>query len=765
MMKIKYTIWGLLIIMICSFSVLLSLGSDIYQEAPPLPQQVITTQGDVIFSYDDIDQGQQAWRSMGGHQLGSIWGHGSYVAPDWTADWIHREALAWLELASLDQFNQSFKDLTKPQQAGLEQALIGEIKPNNYQPASESIVISPRRAQAIAAVTQHYQSLFSADPATKQMRIDYAMKDNTLVSAERRENFSAFVFWTAWAAVTQRPDQDYTYTHNWPYDEQVGNDITSSLMVWSILSVCGLIFGIGALVFYHASIKAEHPPIAPTSDSLFNTEATASQKVAGLFFVTAIGLFLLQILLGAVTAHYAVEGQAFYGIEISQWIPYSLTRTWHTQLAVFWIATAWLGTGLYIAPALSGYEPKYQWQGALFLLFALVVIVLGSMAGEWFAIQQVIDLDISYWFGHQGQEYIDLGRFWQLFLMLGLVIWLVLVTRAIYPVLSKRDEQRPMVWMLYLSCIAIGGFYFAGLGMGKHTNLAIAEYWRWWVVHLWVEGFFETFAVSVTALFFVRLGLVSAKSATAAVLFSTLIFLTGGIIGTTHHLYFTGTTNSVIAWGAMFSALEVVPLAIIGFEAIETYRMRKMQPWVQKYHWAIMFFVATAFWNLIGAGVLGFLINTPIALYFIQGLNTTATHAHAAFMGVYGNLGIGLMLFCLAGITKRIGWQDRPLKWAFWSINIGLMAMLSMSLFPVGIIQFFASVEHGYWFARSSEVIQSDLVRSLVWNRTFGDIIFGIGGLLLGYFVLGLLFPRLGSKNKSKNSDTSTDGVTGLTNE
>ncbi|NRA19865.1 MAG: nitric-oxide reductase large subunit [Oceanospirillaceae bacterium] len=747
MLKTKTIIWGLVLVCISSFGVLLSLGSDVYREAPPLPNQVVTAQGNTVYSYDDIDQGQLAWRSMGGHQLGSIWGHGSYVAPDWTADWIHREAQAWLEMAAQERFNSPFEALNSGDQALLEQQLRDEIKPNNYSVDTGEIIISERRAKAINVVSDHYVSLFGNDPATAQLRIDYAMKNDTLSTVERRENFSAFIFWTAWAAVTNRPNDTYTYTHNWPHDAQVGNTMTSSLMVWSILSVCGLIMGIGALIWYHASLRHEPSAEVPVNDSLFSIKTSPSQKVAGLFFITAIGLFLVQILLGAVTAHYAIEGQAFYGFNLSKWLPYSLTRTWHTQLAVFWIATAWLGTGLYIAPALSGHEPKYQWQGALFLLVALVIIVVGSMTGEWFAIQQKLGLNISYWFGHQGQEYIDLGRFWQLFLMVGLIIWLALVTRAMYPVLGKKNDQRPVVWVLYLSCVAIGGFYLAGLAMGQHTNLAIAEYWRWWVVHLWVEGFFETFAVSVTALLFVRLGLIRSKSATSAVLFSTLIFLTGGIIGTTHHLYFTGTTSSMISWGAMFSALEVVPLAIIGYEAIETYRLRKSQPWVSRYHWAIMFFIATAFWNLIGAGVLGFLINTPISLYFIQGLNTTASHAHGAFMGVYGNLGIGLMLFCLVGISKRIGWNDKPLKWAFWSLNIGLMAMLVMSLLPVGIIQFFASIDVGYWYARSPAVLQSDLVRSLVWNRVWGDVIFGFGGLCIAYFIWGLIKASFTSKS------------------
>lgn len=450
MLKTKTIIWGLILVCICSFSVLLSLGSDIYREAPPLPNQVVNQQGTIIYSYDDIDQGQLAWRSMGGHQLGSIWGHGAYVAPDWTADWIHREAQAWLELAAQERFNTAFVQLSNADKSSLEQQLRDDIKPNSYVESTGTIVISDRRAKAIKTVSDHYVSLFGNDPATAQLRIDYAMKNNTLSTVERRENFSAFIFLSAWAAVTNRVDTDYTYTHNWPHDPQVGNTMTSSLMVWSILSVCGLIMGIGGLVWYHASLRHEPEVDVPVKDSLFSIKTSPSQKVAGLFFVTAIGLFLVQILLGAITAHYAVEGQAFYGINISEWIPYSLTRTWHTQLAVFWIATAWLGTGLYIAPALSGHEPKYQWQGALFLWAALVVIVVGSMAGEWFAIQQKLGLDISYWFGHQGQEYVDLGRFWQLFLMLGLIIWLALVTRAIYPVLGQRNDQRPVIWVLRL---------------------------------------------------------------------------------------------------------------------------------------------------------------------------------------------------------------------------------------------------------------------------------------------------------------------------
>ena len=758
MNKQRLTAIALLIVLIASFSVLLSIGSDIYREKPPIPTAFTDVQGQPLFTQNDIERGQLVWRSMGGHQLGSIWGHGSYVAPDWTADWLHREAQAWLDITAKAQYGRSFNELDSIKKAGLEQSLRDDLRHNSLTTSANGeihISLSDTRVKAIEEVSDHYLSLFGDDPKLATLREQYAMKEGTVPDLERRQQLNAFLFWGAWAAITEREGQEYTYTNNWPFDPQLGNTPTSDNIVWSILSIVTLIAGVGALVWHHAAGKHEELPTPAKEDPLFLKKPTASQKAVGKYFVTAVGLFLLQVLLGGITAHYAVEGQNFYGIPLSEILPYSVTRTWHTQLAVFWIATAWLGTGLYIAPALSGYEPKFQRLGVNVLWVALVVVVLGSMAGEWIGVQQYFDLDTNFLFGHQGYEYIDLGRVWQVLLLAGLLIWLTLVTAAIRPALKVQGEMRPVIWVLYASCVAIGLFYGAGLFMGKHTNLAIAEYWRWWVVHLWVEGFFETFATSVIALMLVRLGLIRARSANGAVLFATVIFLTGGLIGTLHHLYFTGTPTGVIAWGAIFSALEVVPLALIGFEAIESYRMRNASPWMIRYKWAIMFFVATAFWNLVGAGVLGFLINPPISLYFIQGLNTTATHGHAAFMGVYGMLGVGLMLFCLRGLTGQIQWSDKLLKGAFWSLNIGLAAMVLMSLLPVGLTQFFAVIENGYWFARSPEVIHSPLVETLVWMRVPGDVIFGAGGLFLGAFLFDIIKKAIGAKGTQPVADST----------
>lgn len=377
------------------------------------------------------------------------------------------------------------------------------------------------------------------------------------------------------------------------------------------------------------------------------------------------------------------------------------------------------------------------------LFVALIAVVVGSLAGEWASIQNKIgNLNLSWWFGTQGYEYIDLGRFWAILLFGGLCFWLWLMWRGLSPALKQRDESRPLLMLFVVSAIAIPLFYSAGLMFGHKSHLVTAEYWRWWVVHLWVEGFFEVFATVVIAFLFTRLKLLSIKTATGSVLFSTVIFLSGGIIGTFHHLYFTGMPNSVLALGAVFSALEVVPLVLVGFEAWENIRLARgneRAQWVTAYKWPIYFFVAVAFWNFVGAGLFGFFINPPVALYYMQGLNTTPVHGHTALFGVYGMLGLGLMLFCLRALRPGRAWNQKPIAIAFWCINIGLAAMVLISVLPVGLLQAWASVEYGTWYARSAEFMQTPTMNTLRWLRMIGDTIFAIGALVLGWFVLGLV--------------------------
>ena len=725
---------GLAAIIVGGFAIMLWLGSDLMRTAPPIPERVVTASGQTVYTRDDIEDGQQVWQSMGGHELGSIWGHGALVAPDWSADWLHREAQARLDAAAGGA--DAFAKLDTAGQAALKARTLPEFRANTYDSKTGTLTIADERAAAVATVAKHYDSLFGTDPATHDLRVAYAMKEGTVTDPARRRALSAYFFWTAWAAATERTAGQPSYTNNWPYEPLVGNSPTAGTFMWSLFSIIAMIAGIALLGWHYAGWHGKEPPLDPPArDPLAGLQPTPSMRATAKYFWVVIALMLVQIALGATTAHYQVEGQQLYGFDLSSVLPYSLTRSWHTQLAVLWIATAWLGTGLYVAPAISGYEPPWQRAGVNFLWTCLIVIVVGAFAGQWLAVMQKMGLPANFWFGHQGWEYVDIGRFWQVFLFVGLIVWLLLVGRALWPAIQRKDEMSSIVGLMFLSTVAIGLFYGAGLMYGSRSHISEVEYWRWWVVHLWVEGFFEVFAVAVISFLFVKLGLVRGRTATINVLFATCVFLGGGIIGMFHHLYFVGTTTAGVALGATFSALEVVPLALIGMEAVETWQHGRATPWMQRYKWPIMFFLGVSFWNLVGAGLFGFLINTPIALYFTQGLNLTPLHGHTALFGVYGMLGIGLMLFCLRGLKGENAWNDGLLKGSFWTFNIGLALMALLTLLPMGVLQLQAVLEHGYAYARSAELMNRPLIHLLVWMRMPGDLTFAAGSLLLAWFV------------------------------
>jgi nitric oxide reductase subunit B len=724
------------LVMLVSFTILGVVGYKAINNAPPIPSKVVTADGRILFTGETIRNGQNVWQSTGGQEIGTIWGHGAYVAPDWSADYLHRQSVIVLDRWAQQAGAANFAALNLEQKAALQARLTGITRHNTYDPATDAITLDNDRAAAFEELAAYYGDVYGKG------RNEYAIPSGALSDPTKQRELATFFFWTAWAAGTNRPGQEVSYTQNWPHEPLIANQPTGSTIVWSVISFVLLLAGIGGMVWYFGSQDREvSHEVMPRRDPLLGLNPTPSQKATVKYFFVVAALWVVQVALGAIVAHYGVEGGGFYGIPLAKWLPYSVARTWHLQIGIFWIATSWLATGLYVAPAVSGVEPKGQRLGVNVLFVAVVAVVVGSLAGEWLGIQQKLG-NLWFWLGDQGYEYVDLGRLWQILLFGGLLFWLWLMWRGLKPALARRDENRSLLTLFLISSIAIPVFYAAGLMYGQRSPLITAEYWRWWVVHLWVEGFFEVFATVVIAFLLTRLKLLSITTATRSVLFSTVVYLSGGIIGTFHHLYFTGAPNAVLAFGAVFSALEVVPLVLIGFEAWENIRLSRDKahtPWIGAYKWPIYFFVAVAFWNFVGAGLFGFMINPPIALYYVQGLNLTPVHGHTALFGVYGMLGLGLMLFCLRALRPGLAWKDRPLAIAFWCINLGLAAMVLFSLLPIGLLQAWASVEYGTWYARSSEFMQTPLLNTLRWMRMFGDTLFAIGALVLGWFVLGLV--------------------------
>ncbi|AVO49295.1 nitric oxide reductase large subunit [Melaminivora suipulveris] len=740
--KYWYTLIGVLIV---TFSLLGYYGVEVYRTAPPIPGKVLVEGNNKpLYTEESILDGQTAWQSIGGMQLGSVFGHGAYQAPDWTADWLHRELVAWLDLSAQELYGKPFEKLDSDAQAALKARLKKEYRSNTYDKVTDTATISPIRAKAVEQVARYYDQLFSDDPALRTSREHFAMKENTLPSAERRAQMMGFFFWTSWVASTERPQEaggtGATYTNNWPHEPLIGNQPTGENIMWSIISVVVMMAGVGFLVWAWAFLRKQDDdaPTIPAHDPLSRVALTPSQRGLGKYLFLVVALFTVQVLLGGVTAHYTVEGQQFYGIEISKWFPYSLVRTWHLQAALFWIATGFLAAGLFLAPVINdGRDPKFQKIGVDILFWALVVVTGGTFLGTYLAIAQVLPPELNFWLGHQGYEYVDMGRLWQIGKFAGIAFWLVLMARAIFPALFRPNGQdKNLLALLTSSVVCIGLFYGAGLFYGERTHISVMEYWRWWVVHLWVEGFFEVFATTALAFIFSTLGLVSYRMATAASLASASLFMLGGVPGTFHHLYFSGTTTPVMAVGASFSALEVVPLVVLGHEAWEHWSMQHKAEWMRRLKWPVMCFVAVAFWNMLGAGVFGFMINPPVSLYYIQGLNTTPVHAHAALFGVYGFLALGFVFLVLRYVRPDVVLNERLMKTGFWWLNAGLVLMIASSLLPIGIFQFQASVSEGLWYARSEEFMQQPLLVTLRWVRTFGDVVFIVGALCMTWQVV-----------------------------
>ena len=733
--------WYLLVaVLIGAFSILGYYGFEVYREAPPIPQQYVSESGEKVITHDDILHGQTAWQTTGGMQVGSVWGHGAYQAPDWTADWLHRELTNWLDITANQEFGKNFADLNDEQQTLLKARLTKEYRGSKVE--NGTVVLSNTRLAAMEKTAQYYISLYGDDPATKVTREHFAMKDNTLPDLQARKDLAKFFFWTAWTASAERPNTHASYTNNWPHEPLINNVPTPENVIWSIASVVFLIAGIGFVVWIWSFKKREDEkePPTPEFDPLTKLQLTPSQRSLGKYLFTVLALFLLQVTLGAVVAHYTVEGQEFYGIDISQYFPYSLVRTWHIQAALFWIAMAFLAGGLFLAPIINGgKDPKFQKLGVDVLYWALVVLVVGSFTGSYLAIAHILPEEWSFMFGHQGYEFIDLGRFWQAVKFAGILFWLVLMLRGTVNAF-KQPGDKNLLALFFASVIAIGLFYGPALFYGEHTHISVMEYWRWWVVHLWVEGFFEVFSVAALSFIFVSLGLVSRRTATVATITEAALFLIGGIPGTFHHLYFAGATTPIIAVGASFSALEVVPLVLLGHEAWEHWAMQQKTPWMERLKWPLYCFVAVAFWNMLGAGVFGFLINPPISLYYIQGLNTTAVHAHAALFGVYGFLALGFVFLIARYLRPDTPFNDKLMKWGFWLLNGGLVLMIVSSLLPIGIIQGYASISEGLWYARSEEFMQQPLFDTLRWVRLGGDVVFIFGALAFFWRIFTMIF-------------------------
>ncbi len=739
---------AVILVMIFGFSLLGLITVKTYQGAPPIPARVVDATGQVVFTGEDVLGGQEVFLKYGLMEHGTLWGHGAYLGPDYTAEYLHRLAEIGRDTLARSRFGRAYKELADGQTLEVDGALKATLKQNRYDKASDTLTFTESESAAYRTQVGEWTTYFAGAKAAPGLPSKFIRDEGEL------QRLTAYFAWATWATVALRPGTDYSYTNNWPYEPLVGNTPTASAYLWSALSLVTLLGGLGVILFVFGKFNylgwggTTGWKQAPAG-TLHHWTLTPSQKALGLYFAVVALLFLAQTALGGVLAHYRVEPGAFYGFDLASILPFNLARTWHLQLAIFWIATAWVAGGLFLAPLVGGAEPKGQKTGVLILLGALTIVVFGSLFGEMAGINGKLG-QFWFWFGHQGSEYLDLGRFWQVLLAVGLIFWLFLMFRALRPAM-RGTEQGELPSLFLYAAVAIPLFYVPAMFYGPHTNFAVIDNWRFWIIHLWVEGFFELFATVLVAVMFYQLGLVTAKSATRLVYLDAILYLTGGILGTGHHWYFTGQSTLNMGLAACFSSLEVVPLTLLTLDAWDFIRLQDQacedcdKPLAAKQRWAIKFFIAVGVWNFVGAGVFGFLINLPIVSYFEMGTTLTPNHGHAAMFGVFGMLALAVLIFCLRALKSDAVWNrsEKFIKVGFWGLNIGLGLMILLDLFPGGVLQLWDVMTHGYWHARRLSYLMGGTYHTLEWVRISADLIFLFSGAVpIALAVFRLVFTR-----------------------
>jgi nitric oxide reductase subunit B len=738
--------WILFIVAILCFATMAWATVLTYRDAPPIPATIVDASGKTLLTEADIVAGKGGFQKADLMDYGSIYGMGSYFGEDYTASTLVALGADTRAAIAVATYGKPFDQLAPEQQYVATESMRRELqKIDLTQP---DVAVSDGVAQAIAAA----QTRIAGVLATEKLSAGWVPARS--LSDELAKQTADFIIYSALTTVARRPGGAGSWTENWPYEPLVGNTPTTNTFRWTWISFCFTFFAFGAVLFLYRTYL-DHTDDAPMERGLAHFRPlTASQRRVGKYFLVVALVFLASQGAGAIMAHSYYDRETFYGIQLNYLLPFNFLRSFHTQAPIIWIGLGWIGAGLFLAPAIAGGR-EAAGQGILveLLFWVSLFVVAAALIGNYLGIQGVIDQG-WFWFGNQGLSYIQLGRFWQICFFLALAFWSLLMFRALWPSRGLLLEATRQFWtgrirlehLIWAATLNVAVLFMFGMVplTGIEKSFTITDFWRWWVVHLWVEQSFEFFAASISAYLLMALGLVSRKLAERSVLLELILIFLGGVLGTGHHLYWGGEPSMWVPLGTMFSFIEVLPLVLLILEAIQQHRLIKASQDFN-YNLAYTFIIGSAFWNFVGAGVFGGgTLNAPLVNYYEHGTFLTLNHAHTSLFGAFGMLALGLIYFCLryrAGETAEF--NERPGYWAFWLMNIGVVMWVVIHFFPIGWPQLDAVYEHGLAYARSQAFYDQTLFWQ--WMRLPGDVVFSLGAVIMAWDFLRKLMRPAGT--------------------
>ena len=472
---------GFWIIALFMVSILIYYTANLQKEVPPIPKTVSSVSGEKLYTYEDVVQGKGYFQEFDLQDWGSLLGMGAYIGPDFTTEMLHYRTEFLYDYYGQEMYKKNNTQLTAIERGAVKERVKQDVK-QQTKLLEEGTIYTDASAQAfhrnVAYITK---MLVEGDP-------ERAFKGG-VIRPDEAVKIAAFFDWSQLVASTLRPGTTRSWSNDWPNVPQLDQGVSFNshvVSLWEFLILWTLTIVVIFLSYEYLFKKEPEDKLEP---ALKITKLFPSQVKLLKYVPIVAALFVVQLIIGGYLSHLYTEPKGDFIFDQSI-LPFNVLRSIHTQLAILWVAVGWLVGGLLIAPWVANKDHKFPWLVDV-LWGALLVVAVGSMIGLYMGATGQLR-ENWFWLGNEGRELINLGRIWDIGLVVGLVFWFLLVVSLI----RKSATNNPLVSTIIWSAFAIATLYIAGM-MPIHKiipNFTIDDYYRWWVIHLWVELTFELFA-------------------------------------------------------------------------------------------------------------------------------------------------------------------------------------------------------------------------------------------------------------------------------